>query len=148
MPKGPTHTRATVGLTVALSIASFAYVPRIGPASLAMIPGCLLGILVSPDLDVRRGSYSHFLIYKYIGVIPERVWFYFWFLYSRMIPHHRSLWSHGPIIGTLIRVIYIIFLTGGFCLLAQYFVLAPLFWFFVGGLALSDLLHEIMDCFG
>lgn len=146
MPNGKTHTRATVRLSILLTVSSILYVPQLSVASLFLIPGCLLGILVTPDLDVDDGSYSYYLIRKHLGRFPCWLWKMFWLIYARSIPH-RSILSHGPIIGTMIRVIYIIILTGGCCLLAPTLFNTTPVWFFIGGLALADLLHELMDAF-
>lgn len=47
------------------------------------------------DLDIISRPYQRWLFLKWI-----------WYPYRKIIPH-RSIWSHGIIIGTFIRLIYI-----------------------------------------
>ncbi len=53
------------------------------------------GLWLSPDLDTHSNSLKRWGILQFI-----------WWPYRKFIPH-RSLWSHGPFIGTSIRIVYI-----------------------------------------
>lgn len=103
MPSGRTH--ATISFyTAGLSLL---YLPTLGAsreqvASFAV--GCLSGIVLTPDLDVRRTVSN--MVMDDIGVLPGFLWELFWWPYSKLIPH-RSILSHGPIIGTMLRVLYL-----------------------------------------
>jgi len=56
------------------------------------------GLWLSPDLDTNSLSFKRWGILKI-----------FWWPYQKMIPH-RSIISHGPLIGTFFRIGYLIFL--------------------------------------
>lgn len=66
--------------------------------------GCSLGIIITPDLDVR-GTRADRIVREKIGFLPAVVWGLLWNPYSLLIPH-RSIFSHGLIIGTVIRLLY------------------------------------------
>ena len=57
------------------------------------------GIFLSPDLDTNSLCLKRWGIF---GII--------WSPYRKLIPH-RSLLSHGPFIGTLLRLVYLITIT-------------------------------------
>ena len=54
------------------------------------------GLWLSPDLDTRSRSLQRW------GPLG-----WLWWPYRRLIPH-RSLWSHGPIIGTATRLLLLL----------------------------------------
>ena len=72
--------------------------------AIATALGCALGVILTPDLDVK-GTRADNLVRNKIGYIPALVWGILWNPYSKLIPH-RSIWSHGLIIGTVIRLLY------------------------------------------
>lgn len=104
MPSGKIHAEIT--LTTAGFILYWG-ITRGDPPDLAVVTalGCALGIVLTPDLDVV-GTRADGLIRKELGFIPAVVWGLLWNPYSALIPH-RSMLSHGPIVGTLIRIVYI-----------------------------------------
>ena len=76
--------------------------------------GVLLGLLLSPDLDLiaeSSGQYSMEVWRKSlgrgIGSLIAIIWRGYWWLYSKAVPH-RSYLSHGLIIGSALRVMYVI----------------------------------------
>ena len=97
---------------------------------LAFSGGALIGLKLSPDLDIQRdwGWFAR------LGLVDE---------YARLIPH-RSKWSHWPVLGTLIRAIVIM---GPLLLIASFFVRLP--WDIIlrllGGWMLADTLHYVTD---
>ena len=145
MPNGHTHTTATLvaAATTPLGLLAFgASLPNAGAYAL----GCLAGILLTPDHDVDEGNISMFLIRRLFGRVTAWLWQAFWFPYA-IIFRHRSFWSHGPVIGTLIRLAYI----GIWIVAAIAFFKLPLpswsplwIWAFAG-LVVSDTLHAAMD---
>lgn len=153
MPSGRAHSQATAIITIAsASLALFyaAYWPEVW-----MIPlGCAVGLIVTPDLDVRTspvaahrnlGQLSKFLTRQQYGDgCLFRPWYWFWWPYSRLIPYHRHWLSHGPIIGTFLRLLYLSIFTGAILFVGRW-ALSPLFWWFAIGLLISDLLHLFMD---
>jgi len=104
MPSGETHaviTLATASLTYTLAVNSGE------PPTLAVLTalGCSLGVILSPDLDIK-GTRADKIVRRGMGLIPTVIWGLIWNPYSYFIPH-RSIISHGLIIGTVIRLLYI-----------------------------------------
>jgi len=65
---------------------------------------------------------------------------WYWLPYGRMVKH-RSLWSHGLLIGTVVRLIY-----GWWWLLVPLWMASPpLFWAWCGGALVNDLGHLALD---
>ncbi len=95
MPSGVTHDRITiwilpwiVGVTYCLT--------RNGELTLILSGGYFFsGMMFGPDLDI------HSLQYKRWGMIRG-----IWLPYRRFLKH-RSIFSHGFIIGTCVRLIYL-----------------------------------------
>jgi uncharacterized metal-binding protein len=64
--------------------------------------GCLLGgYFLSPDLDIRSRPFQRW------GPLRS-----LWLPYQKSIAH-RSSWSHAPIIGTTLRLLYLGVMVGG-----------------------------------
>ena len=95
MPSGVTHDRITiwilpwiVGVTYCLT--------RNGELTLILSGGYFFsGMMFGPDLDI------HSLQYKRWGMIRG-----IWLPYRRFLKH-RSIFSHGFIIGTCVRLVYL-----------------------------------------
>lgn len=125
-------------------------------AAMGISFGCLAGILISPDLDLEDLTLSKSIMYRSNGLVGV-IWAALWWPYSQLVKH-RSILSHGPIIGTLLRLAYLVGTT-----LLVWTLLAGLFnwpqpnvhtmiWWIeypgrwcVIGLALSDAAHWAMD---
>lgn len=152
MPSGKTHAVATtvaasalpplLALTAGLSLQH----------AIAFGLGCLTGLVVNPDLDVDHGSNSHSLVKRYAGNIVALFWFLFWWPYARLIPH-RSPLSHFPILGTILRLVYLLtplYLIWLWLTLSAPQIMPPpaaapwMGWAFTG-LAIVDGLHTLMD---
>lgn len=124
MPSGTTHAKATLVLGTLATTYTFVVSPEAGAQVAA---GFLVSLWVNPDLDLNtpfpRGK-------------PHKwpLWLYF-YPYSRVMKH-RSFWSHGPGVSTLLRVLY----------LAPIFLMTewPELPFFLA-LGLSDGLHTFLD---
>jgi uncharacterized metal-binding protein len=96
MPSGRTHDRIT--LWSLPLVASCTYlITRHSTPTLMICAGFLFGgLMLGPDLDI------HSIHYKRWG------WFRWIWLPYRGSMKHRSPWSHAPITGTTIRVIYLL----------------------------------------
>ena len=116
MPSGITHDRIT--LWILPWVAGFGYgLTRHGELTL-MVSGSFLfsGLMFGPDLDI----YS--LQYKRWGILRT-----IWLPYRHLL-RHRSFFSHGPIVGTCLRILYLFSLIA---FVAIFIVaIAQLFWGF------------------
>lgn len=138
MPSGRAHTAATIVLVVGS-------LPFANPA---LTVGCLSGLIISPDIDCDDGfiGLAHLRRFGCVGNVLSWIWRAFWYPYSKFVPH-RSPISHSIVVGTIIRVAYLLL-----PVLAMSFFGFPLRissafgWWFVG-LCASDALHVIMDWF-
>lgn len=103
MPNGRVHaviTIAAAGLTYAWGTSS-GETPVLAAAAAT---GCAAGALLTPDLDIK-GTRADRIVRTEAGILPAIIWGLFWNPYSTLIPH-RSWLSHGPLIGTALRLIY------------------------------------------
>ncbi|MEL7504973.1 MAG: metal-binding protein [Cyanobacteria bacterium J06554_6] len=94
MPSGKTHDRITLWLLPAVLAAAF-YLTLDTPLTVIVCIGFLLGgFMMGPDLDIHSVQYKRWGPLKWI-----------WYPYQVALKH-RSHWSHGPVIGTAVRVLY------------------------------------------
>src|SRR5687768_5925045 len=110
MPSGATHDAITFLLAVPVGIAAYAFT---GDAPLLIVMAAAFvfgGIMFGPDLDTKSKQYSRW------G--PLRL---MWFPY-RTVFKHRSRWSHGLILGTLLRVVYFLGVVSIFLFAIVYFI--------------------------
>jgi len=148
MPSGKVHSFTTILLSAGLGAASYQAGYPLQQVA-ALTGGALAGLLLTPDLDVNGGSISNHHARKLGGSIFGLAWALIWTPYSYLIPH-RSPLSHFPLIGTALRLGYLVLLA---TLILSVFHLAgvgmpalPAWWpWAFAGLALADLLHFILD---
>lgn len=151
MPDGRIHASMSAAAAVGLYwLGGQAGLPE--TTSQAIAAGCILGIVVTPDLDVDQPVRSHYLVLRRFGPVVAAVWRMVWLPYGLAI-RHRSWVSHMPIAGTLIRAAYLACIgtlllwaggrLGGFVLSTE--VMLPLFPWALLGLAVSDGLHWAAD---
>ncbi|MFH7028800.1 MAG: metal-binding protein [Heteroscytonema crispum UTEX LB 1556] len=120
MPSGRTHDRITLWALPIVTVLSF-WQTRSGNLTLLVAGGFLLGgLMFGPDLDIYSRQYQRWGWFRFI-----------WLPYQKSL-RHRSLLSHGPIIGTTLRVLYLCTLTAilGILILAiaQKLLNLPLNW--------------------
>lgn len=121
--------------------------------------GALVGVLISPDLDVDRAYIGDKLVQKRFGWVGRRVWEWFWRPYKVSFKHGQFA-SHFPIYSTFTRLSYIyfwlIFVPHSLIKLFGFFhwsLMYVLQWYgilflslpFFCGLAGSDLIHWTLD---
>lgn len=95
MPSGIVHDRITIWLLPWVGGITY-YTTRSSELTLILACGYLFSAMMfGPDLDICS------LQYKRWGIIRG-----IWLPYRRCLPH-RSLFSHGLIIGTCIRLLYL-----------------------------------------
>lgn len=148
MADGKYHQMATI--TVGAAAAAFTFSTGRGELW-PVAAGTLLALLVNPDRDLRVQS-SDFKLAKWtmgLGLL----WTIIWWPYSSLIPRHRHILSHLPILGTAGRVAYMAvwvaaaaWLTGRVELVAAWWSTPPAALLtMVILLALADALHWLMD---
>lgn len=95
MPSGRTHDRITLWLLP--FIVGLCYlITRNGELTLLCSGGFFFsGLMFGPDLDIYSIQFKRWGIFRYL-----------WLPYQKLL-HHRSFFSHGLIIGTIIRIIYL-----------------------------------------
>lgn len=148
MPSGAIHARDSRVLAILTPIPVAVLTANLVPAALVAV-GCLSGIPLSPDLDHHNRTYAERL--PVIG----KLWEWFWLPYEKLMPH-RSYLSHAPILGTLLRQLYLITILWGVAYLAGWESMGlgdELLWlsrqtwyqWWLLGLVLSDLVHWFQD---
>lgn len=95
MPSGRTHDRITIWTVPLVAIGGWWFTHQAAWTLLAVLGYLFGGLMFGPDLDI------HSVQYKRWG------WFRWIWLPYRASMRHRSRLSHGPILGTTLRVIYI-----------------------------------------
>lgn len=145
MPGGKVHSAMSVA-AAGVTFLTMTYLGFPTPESLTVSAGCVSGVILTPDLDVDKGSISHKIVDKYFGVIIGWAWRIATKPYAKYMPH-RSIRSHLPVLSTAIRMAYFLLI---YALIAffsdfQYFpnwdILKMLFY----GLSISDTLHALSD---
>ncbi|MEM9944689.1 MAG: DUF2227 family putative metal-binding protein [Cyanobacteria bacterium P01_D01_bin.36] len=100
MASGTQHDRATILLSIAMGTATLPVNPS---SAIPLALGCLANLYLSPDLDQANTGYKCKAWHRWRRLFPPVAWY--WKLYAKAIPHHRHWSSHGPIIGTLGRLL-------------------------------------------
>ncbi|BAZ70335.1 MAG: metal-binding protein [Pelatocladus maniniholoensis HA4357-MV3] len=95
MPSGQTHDRITLWALPLVAGATFVQT-KSGNLTLLVAGGFMFGgLMFGPDLDIYSRQYQRWGLLRWI-----------WIPYQKSL-RHRSFLSHGPIIGTTLRVIYL-----------------------------------------
>ncbi|KAB8319948.1 metal-binding protein [Tolypothrix campylonemoides VB511288] len=107
MPSGRTHDRITLWALPLVTGVTF-WQTNSSNLTLLVAGGFLFGgLMFGPDLDIYSRPYQRWGFLRFI-----------WLPYQKSL-RHRSLLSHGPIIGTTLRVVYL----GGLIAIAAVFAL-------------------------
>ncbi len=94
MPSGRTHDRITIWALPMVVGVTF-WQTRNGNVTLLVATGFMLGgLMFGPDLDIYSRQFQRWGWLRWI-----------WLPYQKNL-RHRSIFSHGPLIGTTLRVIY------------------------------------------
>jgi uncharacterized metal-binding protein len=96
MPAGRTHDRITLWTLPIVAGLTFAATRQSTPTLLICAGFLFGGLMLGPDLDI------HSIHYKRWG------WLRWIWLPYRGSMKHRSPWSHAPITGTTVRVLYLL----------------------------------------
>ncbi len=95
MPSGRTHDRVTLWSSPIIAGGTL-YVTSRADLAFWVSGGFLVsGLIFGPDLDLYSFHYKRWGILRWL-----------WRPYQKVIKH-RSIWSHGPIVGTIGRILYL-----------------------------------------
>ncbi|MGI0480907.1 metal-binding protein [Geminocystis sp. CENA526] len=95
MPSGKTHDRIT-WYSLPLVIIVFGIITRqLSSTLLASVGFVFSGLMFGPDLDIYSVQFKRWGVLRFI-----------WLPYQKQLKH-RSIISHGFIIGTIVRVLYL-----------------------------------------
>lgn len=95
MPSGRTHDRITLWSLPLVAGLSFGLTLS-GNLTLLVLSGFLFsGLMFGPDLDIHSRQYVRWGWLRWI-----------WIPYQKGL-RHRSIFSHGPILGTILRLLYL-----------------------------------------
>ena len=95
MSNGKTHEKVNIMYLVFGVAIVFTYFMWDLKTMLFIIAGYVVGTYwMNPDLDIRSKPYNNWLIFKYL-----------WKPYQKL--GHRSIWTHGYVIGDIIRYLYL-----------------------------------------
>ncbi len=155
MPSGKVHSAVTTVLSIAGPAIFYYYFGFPVREMLLTGAGGLSGLFLTPDLDVDSGSVSQSNVRRAGGGLLGAAWTVLWKPYALLI-RHRSFLSHGPIIGTVIRLLYVVFVPWLVWLLLSRLVswvpspyqvaaVPAWFWWFAAGLAVVDCAHIFLD---
>src|SRR5688572_16707475 len=104
MPSGKIHSALTLA-TVSGVVAPYLVV-NLGGNEYTYVAGCVVGLMVSPDMDVDGGNISDQYIRK-VSRPAQWLWRLFWTPYALLVPHRHAI-SHMPIMGTIFRIGYMV----------------------------------------
>ncbi|MGK7945394.1 MAG: metal-binding protein [Microcystaceae cyanobacterium] len=96
MPSGKTHDRITWSTLPWVICITSLLIPQWHIILIVGASFLFAGFMFGPDLDIYSIQYQRWGILQFI-----------WNPYQKLIPH-RSLFSHGFLIGTIIRVVYLV----------------------------------------
>src|SRR3990167_6665394 len=153
MASGAVHST----VSIILAGLALAVTPVAGPGAVAVAAGAFTGVFVQPDLDHNGRMNAHSQVRRFGGVagaLLSFMWYVAWLPYASAVKH-RSKLSHLPLLGTGIRVAYLMLVTlGGLGLVPGLAVYAiqndRLEWFawtglWFAGLCISDYYHYLFD---
>ena len=157
MSAGTVHLKASQILTIGFVVGSVLTWDAV-PLNYAV--GSMVGIYITPDLDVDAGNITDKIIRQKLGKKAEDVWDAFWYMYRRSLKHGGEL-SHLPVIGTLGRIAYVYLLLIVIPHTVYYYIFQPswnliyvLYWYGAAiagmwkiwlGLMGADAIHWVFD---
>ncbi len=148
MPSGRTHAKWSESLALAWAVgygASYALgaPPVSWDRATAVGAGLVVGILITPDIDMTITTHEERRIERHFGTLAKRLWMLIWWQYARGIRHRCPL-SHAPIRSTAMRAAYlwpVWVAVWAFVPLAYW----PMAGWVMAGWAVQDALHWAMD---
>lgn len=95
MPAGKTHDKITWFSSLPVLGLAWLCTQRLGVSLILALSFLFSGLMFSGDLDVKSVQYKRWGWFRWI-----------WVPYQKWVPH-RSPLSHGPVLGTLTRLVYL-----------------------------------------
>lgn len=96
MPNGKTHDKITVITTPIVGGFTYLILGDIKTTAFLMSGYLFASFMFNGDLDTNSRPYNRWWLFKMI-----------WIPYQLMFTH-RSIWTHGIILGTVVRLIYVL----------------------------------------
>ena len=107
MSSGQHHAGMTKGIASGIGLGAISSY-FLTPVELSfMALGCLLGLFLGPDNDHDVATTHEQYVKALLGRPGLWVYSVLWYPYKIGIKH-RSFWSHTPIVGTTVRLIYMV----------------------------------------
>lgn len=138
MPSGKTHDIITAATAPVVGGVAW-QVGDLKTGLILIFAYIFASTMFNGDLDIASGPVRRWWIFRWI-----------WYPYKEMIPH-RSIWSHGIIIGTVIRILYLApigLLIWGFFGFQRFDVDWHTVLLVLIGLELGNTIHTISDAIG
>ena len=110
MSGGREHLKTSTALGLVLGLVGVFYFQNLITAVALSFGSIGLGTLWSPDLDQSTRSFFENKLLKSKNPVIKIFGYahlHFWYPYAHSFAH-RSFWTHGPLVGTLIRTLYIL----------------------------------------
>lgn len=147
VPNGRAHTIACLATAAVSGCAIYFGNLASLTTSCNVAEGALIGILISPDLDIENGNISNYYLRK-ISPPLAWLWRWLWWPYGKLF-RHRGI-SHWPIIGTGSRILYIVtWIMLITIILIMFGIRVPMQYDWavtrILGLAIADIVHATMD---
>ncbi|MDD1444397.1 metal-binding protein, partial [Dolichospermum sp. ST_sed3] len=95
MPNGRTHDLITLAVSPVVVGAAYYFTKDVKTTAIIFVLYLFSSLMFNGDLDTNSSPYNRWFILKMI-----------WIPYQLMFGH-RSIFTHGLVIGTLIRMIYV-----------------------------------------
>jgi len=95
MPNGATHDKITAYTTPVVGVLSYVITADIKTTAILMLTYVFASMMFNGDLDTNSRPYNRWWLFKMI-----------WIPYQLMFKH-RSVFTHGIIIGTVVRLLYL-----------------------------------------
>ena len=96
MPCGKTHDKISTVTTPIVGIGAYLITSDIKITAILMSAYVFASLMFNGDLDTNSRPYNRWWLLKMI-----------WIPYQLMFSH-RSIWTHGLVLGTVIRLVYVL----------------------------------------
>ena len=138
MPDGRTHDKITSITTPIVGVVSYIVTKDIKTTAILMSTYLFASLMFNGDLDMPSKPFNRWWLFKMIW-IPYQIMF-----------NHRSIFTHGLVIGTVVRILYlgiipfiILFLKGNLDILLN--INLQIIFLILIGLELGSAIHTISD---